>query len=61
MPLGSGRAGTTATAAQRGAVVAVWVGPARAGQTIGPLLASATHGAVGTGTTLVLGGVLAAG
>ncbi|MEO7572625.1 MAG: MFS transporter [Acidimicrobiales bacterium] len=49
------------TAAQRGAVVAVWVGAARAGQTIGPLLASATYGAVGTGRTFVLGGALAAG
>lgn len=49
------------TAAQRGAVVAVWVGAARAGQTAGPLLASAAYGAVGTGTTFVLGGALAAG
>lgn len=48
------------TAAQRGAVVAVWVGSARAGQTVGPLLASATYGAVGTGATFVLGGALAA-
>ena len=49
------------SAAQRGAVVAVWVGAARAGQTIGPLAASATYGAVGTGTTFVVGGALAAG
>ncbi len=49
------------TAAQRGAVVAVWVGSARVGQTVGPLLASATYGAVGTGTTFVLGGAMAAG
>ncbi len=49
------------TAAQRGAVVAVWVGAARAGQTIGPLAASVTYGAVGTGTTFVLGGAIAAG
>jgi MFS family permease len=49
------------TAAQRGAVVAVWVGSARAGQTVGPLLASATYGAFGTGTTFVLGGAMAAG
>ena len=49
------------TAAQRGAVVAVWVGAARAGQTAGPLLASASYGVVGTGTTFVLGGALAAG
>jgi ACDE family multidrug resistance protein len=45
---------------QRGAVVAVWVGAARAGQTAGPLAASAVYGAVGTGTTFVLGGALAA-
>jgi MFS family permease len=45
---------------QRGAVVAVWVGAARAGQTVGPLLASATYGAAGTGATFVLGGALAA-
>jgi MFS family permease len=47
--------------AQRGAVVAVWVGSARAGQTVGPLAASATYGAVGTGTTFVIGGAVAAG
>jgi len=51
----------SSTPAQRGAVVAVWVGAARAGQTAGPLLASATYGALGTGTTFVLGGALAAG
>jgi len=49
------------TAAERGAVVAVWVGAARAGQTMGPLLASAAYGALGTGTTFVLGGAMAAG
>lgn len=46
--------------AQRGAVVAVFVGAARAGQTIGPLGASALLGAVGTGATFVVGGGLAA-
>ena len=46
---------------QRGAVVAVWVGAARAGQTVGPLLAAALYGATSTGTTFVLGGVIAAG
>ena len=45
---------------QRGAVVAVWVGAARAGQTAGPLAASAVYGAVGTGSTFVIGGALAA-
>lgn len=47
--------------AQRGAVMAVFVGAARAGQTSGPLLASASLAAVGTGSTFVLGGGLAAG
>ncbi len=46
---------------QRGAVVAVWVGAARAGQTVGPLLAAALYGATSTGTTFVIGGVIAAG
>lgn len=46
---------------QRGAVVAVWVGAARAGQTVGPLATAGVYGAVGTGSTFVLGGVLAAG
>ncbi len=46
---------------QRGAVVAIWVGAARAGQTVGPLAAGAVFGAVGTGTTFVLGGGVAAG
>jgi ACDE family multidrug resistance protein len=46
---------------QRGAVVAVWVGSARAGQTAGPLLAAAVYGATSTATTFVLGGVVAAG
>jgi ACDE family multidrug resistance protein len=51
----------SASAAQRGGVVAVWVGAARAGQTVGPLLASAAYGAVGTETTFLLGGALAGG
>jgi ACDE family multidrug resistance protein len=46
---------------QRGAVVAVWVGSARAGQPAGPLLAAAVYGATSTATTFVLGGVVAAG
>jgi MFS family permease len=49
------------SADQRGAVVAVWVGAARAGQTMGPLVVAAAYGAVGIPTTFVLGGVLAAG
>jgi MFS transporter, ACDE family, multidrug resistance protein len=46
---------------QRGAIVALWVGAARAGQTVGPLAVASIYGAVGTGTTFVLGGVAAAG
>ena len=49
-----------APASQRGAVVAVWVGAARAGQTVGPLAASGLYGAIGTGSTFVAGGALAA-
>jgi MFS family permease len=49
------------TPAQRGAVVAVWVGAARAGQTAGPLAVGVLYGATSTGTTFVLGGALAAG
>ena len=48
-----------APAAQRGAIVALWVGAARAGQTVGPLAAAGIYGAVGTGTTFVIGGLLA--
>ncbi|MET0727968.1 MAG: MFS transporter [Acidimicrobiales bacterium] len=49
-----------APAAQRGAIVALWVGAARLGQTVGPLVVSAIYGAVGTGATFVLGGACAA-
>ncbi len=49
-----------APAAQRGAVVAMWVGAARAGQTVGPLAAAGLYGAVGTHTTFVVGGAVAA-
>lgn len=46
--------------ASRGAVVAAWVGAARAGQTIGPLLAGIAVGAFGPSATFVAGGVVAA-
>jgi MFS family permease len=46
---------------QRGAVVAVWVGSARLGQTVGPLGVGALFGAIGTGTTFVVGAAVAAG
>lgn len=44
-----------APAASRGAVVAVWVSSARAGQTVGPMLAAPTLAVVGTGPTFVFG------
>lgn len=43
----------------RGAVVAVWVGAARLGQTIGPLLAGVGLALVGSGATLVIGSAIA--
>jgi MFS family permease len=49
-----------APAAQRGAVVALWVGAARAGQTVGPLAMAGIYGAIGTNATFVLGGGVAA-
>ncbi len=39
----------------RAVVIAVWVGAARLGQTIGPLLAGVTMGLIGTGATFVAG------
>lgn len=44
---------------QRGAVVAVWVGFVRFGQTVGSLLAGTALAAVGAGSTLMLGAVVA--
>jgi MFS family permease len=49
----------SAPSASRGAVVAAWVGSARLGQTIGPLLAGAAVTLVGTGGTFVAGAALA--
>lgn len=43
----------------RGAVVALWVGSARIGQTIGPLLAASTVAAVGFTSTFALGVAMA--
>jgi ACDE family multidrug resistance protein len=45
--------------ASRGAVVAAWVGAARAGQTVGPLLAGVSIGVLGPSTTFVVGGAIA--
>ena len=50
-----------APAASRGAIVAVWVGLARLGQTIGPLAAAAGVDGPGVGPTLVAAGVVAGG
>jgi MFS transporter, ACDE family, multidrug resistance protein len=44
----------------RGAVVAIWVGGSRAGQTIGPLLAGLGITALGTGATFIAGAAVAA-
>lgn len=49
-----------APAEQRGAVVAVWVGAARAGQTVGPLTAGVVYGATSTSATFLFGSGLAA-
>ncbi len=48
-----------ASESSRGAVVAVWVGAARAGQTVGPLLAGASLATVGPSSTYVIGGLVA--
>lgn len=50
-----------APAASRGAIVAVWVGVARLGQTVGPLAAAAGVDGPGVGPTLLTAGVLAGG
>ena len=49
-----------APAEQRGGIIAVWVGAARAGQTAGPLAAGQVYSWIGTGATFVAGGALAA-
>lgn len=43
----------------RAVVIAVWVGFARLGQTIGPLLAGLSIGAIGTGPTFIAGSGIA--
>lgn len=42
----------------RGAVIAVWVGSARLGQTIGPILAGLALGLVGTSATFIIGAAI---
>ena len=51
----------SAPSASRGAVVAVWVGAARAGQVAGPLAAGAALSALGAGAAFTVGGALAFG
>jgi MFS transporter, ACDE family, multidrug resistance protein len=46
---------------QRGAIVALWVGAARAGQTVGPLAMGSVYGAVGGGRTFLAGAGVAVG
>jgi len=50
-----------APAAHRAGVVAVWVGFARLGQTVGPIAAAALFAATSTTTTLLAGALIAAG
>lgn len=45
----------------RAVVIAAWVGAARLGQTVGPLLAGLAVGVLGTGPTFVAGSVIAVG
>lgn len=56
--LQNGAAGAAPTVA-RGAVVAVWVGTARAGQTLGPVLAAAGLDGLGARPTLAAGAAMA--
>lgn len=60
IPILQDTAVTEAPADQRGAVVAVWVGFARLGQTVGPLAAAAVFTATSTTTALLVGGAVAA-
>ncbi|CAN5515642.1 MFS transporter [soil metagenome] len=59
IPILQDTAVTEAPPEHRGAVVAMWVGAARLGQTIGPLVAAATFTATSTSTTLFAGAALA--
>ena len=53
-------AATAAPPAHRGAIVAIWVGAARAGQTAGPLMASALYASASAEATCIMGAGLAA-
>jgi MFS transporter, ACDE family, multidrug resistance protein len=59
IPILQDTAVTEAPAEHRGAVVAMWVGAARLGQTLGPLLAAATFTATSTSTALFAGAAMA--
>jgi MFS family permease len=61
IPLLQDSAVAEAPASMRGGVVAVWVGAARLGQTVGPLLAAVIFTASSTSTALLTGAVVAAG
>jgi hypothetical protein len=55
------RVSGAATPATRGAIVASWVGFARAGQTVGPIALSSFASSTTSGSAFVFGGALAAG
>jgi MFS transporter, ACDE family, multidrug resistance protein len=59
IPILQNRAVDEAPPAQRGAVVAVWVGAARLGQTVGPVAAASLFIATSTGTAMVIGSGIA--
>jgi predicted MFS family arabinose efflux permease len=61
IPILQNRAVDEAPPEQRGAVVAVWVGAARLGQTVGPVAAAGVFMATSTGTAMVLGSAIAVG
>lgn len=52
-------AASAAPASARGTVVAVWVGAARTGQTVGPLIAGAAYAATGGPVTFLAGAAVA--
>lgn len=61
IPLLQNRAVDEAPAAQRGAVVAVWVGAARLGQTLGPIAAAGIFMSTDTRTAMLAGAGVAVG
>lgn len=61
IPLLQNRAVDEAPSAQRGAVVAVWVGAARLGQTLGPIAAAGVFMSTGTRPAMLAGAGVAVG